>query len=394
MLHVPDSKRRQYMKTRIHIPILIAAAFILFPPVQELSWSQVWWEETGRKYDYDLSPYCILIVVGEDFDFHEMDVIKNHWESWGARVDVAGTDAEMKGHVWKRTETGWDQSEQRQIQCDFLLSEVDLPHYHALFFPGGKGPENLLKRDSLRVISMIQEANQKGLVLAAICHGPLVLAAAQVVQGRKVTGHRETKDALTNAGGEYVNEICVVDGNLITGNWPYFETMAVQVARRLLKLPSEESGSMSLFRENPVLKTIKERRSIRRFQERDVDSSLVEILIQAATWAPSAQNEQPWRFVVVRDTVIKNRIVEAFVAQMKGEYEAIGVPMDRIRQTWLSLFAAPVHIFAFAMMPEDSQDKENYEMDALCRIQGTSAACQNILLAAKAMGLGSLWHGS
>jgi F420 biosynthesis protein FbiB-like protein len=300
----------------------------------------------------------------------------------------------MKGLVWKKTEKGWDRSEQDSIKPDVLLSNVDLSPYHAVFFPGGNGPENLLKRDSTRVVHIIQEANQKGLVVAAICHGPQVLATAQIVQGRKVTGHRETKEALVDAGGEYVNEICVVDGDLITGNWPYFETMAVQVARRLLRLPPEESGPIAVFKENPVLQTIKERRSIRRFQEKDVDSTIVDVLIQAATWAPSAQNEQPWRFVVVRNPEVKRQIVDAFVARMKGEYEAIGVPMDKMRESWENLFAAPVHIFAFAMMPEDTQDKEEYELDALCRIQGTSAACQNILLAAKAMGLGSLWHGS
>jgi hypothetical protein len=66
------------MKMRICIPIVLVLAFILLPSARQISWCQNWWEETGRKHDYDLSPYRILIVVGEDFDFHEMEVIKNH----------------------------------------------------------------------------------------------------------------------------------------------------------------------------------------------------------------------------------------------------------------------------------------------------------------------------
>ena len=356
--------------------------------------SQLWWEESGEKHDYDLSGYRFLIVMGEDFDYHEATVIKDYWEEWGAKVDIAGTDIQLTGHLWKRTEKGWDRSETRQIQTDLLLSEVDLSRYHAIFFPGGNSPKSLLERDRSRVIEIIQQADQKGLVLSAICHGPQLLAAAGVVQDRKVTGHREAVDDITGAGGEYVNKVCVVDENTVTGNWPYFETMALKVAERVLYPQGGGPSEKSSFETDPVLKAIKERRSIRRFQEKDVEDAKIKQILKAATWAPSANNNQPWKFVVVRSKETKEKLLDAFMDRMKDYFESHGIPLDRIKTFWSGIFAAPVHILAFCDTSVVDIEEGWEEIEMLWSTQGVSAACQNILLAAHALGLGSVWTGA
>lgn len=382
------------LTSRTAMVLILSAAILL--TVANPSWCQVWWEETGKKYEYDLSPYCILILLGDDFDYHETVVVKKHWEDWGASVDIAGTDTQLTGHLWKKTPKGWDRSEERQIQTDLLLSQVELSHYQALFFPGGNSPKHLLEKDSLRLVQMIREADHEGLLLAGICHGPQALAAAGVVGGRKVTGHRDIAEGVVAAGGEYVTEVCVVDGNLITGNWPYFETIALKVARKLLYPHGEYSEEKSAFEDNPVLKTIKERRSIRRFQERDVDPETIDQILTAATWAPSASNEQPWKFVVVRDRQTKARIVESLAARLTEDDDTPQDRLDRLRTHWSSLFAAPVHIFAFAHVQDSGEKTEEKWQDIvmLFEMQGVTLACQNILLSAKALGLGSLWMGA
>lgn len=355
--------------------------------------SEQYWEESGEKYDYDLSGYRFLIVLGEDFDYHETALVKQYWLEWGAEVDVAGTDLELTGHMWKRKETGWDRSETRKIETDLLLSEVELSRYQAIFFPGGNSPKSLLEAERSRVIEMIQQADKNSLVLAAICHGPQVLAAAGVVKDRKVTGHHEVVEDLTGAGGEYVNQVCVVDENTVTGNWPYFETMAMQVAERVLYPQGGGPSQKSPFNTDPVLKAIKERRSVRRFEEKEVEDSKIELILKAATWAPSANNNQPWKFVVVRNEETKERVLNAFLDRMKDYFEGHGLPLDRIRPFWAGIWAAPVHIFAFCdtSVVEIEEDWEETEM--LWSAQGVSAACQNILLAAHALGLGSVWTG-
>ncbi|NIN01707.1 MAG: hypothetical protein GTO24_27500 [candidate division Zixibacteria bacterium] len=355
--------------------------------------SQLWWEQTGEKHDYNLSGYRFLMVIGEDFDYQEATIIKEYWKEWGAEVDVAGTDIELTGHLWKRTEKGWDRSETKKVTTDLLLSEVDLPRYQAVFFPGGNSPKSLLERERSRVIELIREADRKGVVLAAICHGPQVLAAARVVKGRKVTGHHEVAEELTGAGGEYVNKVCVVDKNTVTGNWPYFETMAVQVAERVLYPEGGGPSETSPFETNPVLKAIKERRSVRRFQEKDVEDDKIELILKAATWAPSANNDQPWKFVVVKSKETKEKVLNAFLDRMKDYFEGHGIPLERIKPFWSGIFAAPVHILAFCDTSALEMEEEHLEVQMLWSTQGVSAACQNILLAAHTLGLGSVWTG-
>jgi len=356
--------------------------------------SQLWWEDSGEKHDYDLSGYRFLIVLGEDFDYHETVVVKQYWEEWGAEVDIAGTGLELTGHLWKKKDMGWDRSETKRLQTDLLLSEVDLSSYQAIFFPGGNSPKNLLETERSRVIEMIREADKKGLVLAAICHGPQVLAAAGVLQDRKATGHHEVVDEITGAGGEYVNQVCVVDENTVTGNWPYFETTAMQVAERVLYPQGGGPSVKSPFETDPVLKAIKERRSVRRFLEKEVEESKIELILKAATWAPSANNNQPWKFVVVRNGETKEKILNAFLDRMKDYYEGHGLPLERIRPFWAGIWAAPVHIFAFCDTSVVEIEEGWEEIEMLWSRQGVSAACQNVLLAAHALGLGSVWTGA
>ena len=355
---------------------------------------QVWWERTGEKHDYDLSGHNFLILLGEDFDYHETMVLKKHWEDWGAKVEIAGTDKNLTGHLWKPTDKGWDRSEETQIKTNLLLSEVDLSRYNVLFFPGGNSPKSLLETDSSLVVGMIKEVHEKGLVLAAICHGPQVLAVAGILQGRKATGHPEITKDIQEGGGEFVNQVSVADGNIVTGNWPYFETMAVKVAEKLLYPEGGGPSEKSPFETNPVLKAIKERRSIRRFEDKDVEQTKIDQILKAATWAPSANNDQPWKFVVVRSKETTEKVLNVFLDRMKDYFESHGIPLDRIKAFWSGIFSAPVHIFAFCDTSVVEIEEGFEETQVLWSTQAVSAACQNILLAAHASGLGSVWAGA
>ena len=382
------------MRPKSQTTFLAILIFLFFLTGGSYVFGQAWWEKTDKTFNYDLSRYNFLIVLGEDFDYHETVVIRQYWEDWGAKVEIAGNDTLLTGHLWKRIETGWDRTENKKIKTDMLLQEIDLSQYQVLFFPGGDSPKSLLLKDSLLVTRMIQEANNKGLVLAAICHGPQVLVASGVIKGRKATGHREIMNNISDAGGEFVNEVCVVDENIVTGNWPYFETMAVKVAERIIYPDGGGPSEKTTFETNPVLKAIKERRSIRRFDQKDVDSIIIEQILRAATWAPSANNEQPWKFVVVREKKTKEQVLEALMNRMKDYYKTHGIPLDRIRAYWSGVFSAPVHIFVFCDTSEVDIEKEWEEVQILWSIQGVSTACQNILLAAHALGLGSVWTGA
>jgi nitroreductase/putative intracellular protease/amidase len=382
------------MKTITVTRIFLSTIMLILAIGGDTVFGQLWWENSGEKHDYKLTGYRFLIVLGEDFDYQETMIVKQYWEEWGAKVDVAGTDLELTGHVWNLKEGQWDRSETKRIQTDLLLPEIDLSKYQAIFFPGGNSPKSLLERDRERVINLIQEADRKGLVLAAICHGPQVLAAAGVVKDRKVTGHYEVINDITGAGGEYVNKVCVVDENTVTGNWPYFETMAMTVAERVLYPEGGAPSQSSPFVTDPVLKAIKDRRSIRQFEAKEVELSKIQTILKAATWAPSPNNDQPWKFVVVKEKTVKEKLLDTLMERMKDYYESHGIPIDRVKGFWAGIFSAPVHIFAFCDTSGMEIEAGFEEIEMLWSTQAVSAACQNILLAAHALGLGTVWTGA
>jgi nitroreductase len=121
---------------------------------------------------------------------------------------------------------------------------------------------------------------------------------------------------------------------------------------------------------NPKLTVegLKSRRSIRQYTDEPVTDDQVKQILEAAMAAPSAGNRKPWHFIVVRDTELRARIAEAH-------------PHARmVRQ-------APVCIVPCGQPSLSFADRSAFW------IQDLSAATENILLAAKALGLGSVWCG-
>jgi len=123
-----------------------------------------------------------------------------------------------------------------------------------------------------------------------------------------------------------------------------------------------------------VFEAIKSRRSVRAFTQEPVSEEAVEKLLDAARWAPSAGNIQPWEFVVVRDPAVKRGLSEA-----------------ALNQTFIE--EAPVVIVVCANVQRSGQGYGSRGVN-LYSLQDTAAATQNILLAAQAIGLGTCWVGS
>lgn len=105
------------------------------------------------------------------------------------------------------------------IKFDRTADQVKVSDYDAAFIPGGAwNPDNL--RYDKDVIRFIQDFNKSGKLIAAICHAPVVLASADVLKGRKLTGYWNIQVDLKNAGGTVTDEPVVTDGNIITSRHP------------------------------------------------------------------------------------------------------------------------------------------------------------------------------
>jgi len=123
-----------------------------------------------------------------------------------------------------------------------------------------------------------------------------------------------------------------------------------------------------------VLKAIKARRSIRLFKDNPVDDELIEKILEAGIWAPSAGNLQAWVFIVVRNKRIKEALSEA----------ALGQPWVR---------DAPVIIVACAdrLRSSTRYGERGWE---LYSVQDATLAVGNMMLAATALGLGTVFIGA
>ena len=95
------------------------------------------------------------------------------------------------------------------------FSEVDVAAYDALVIPGGRAPEYIrYDEDLMRVTKYFFAQNMP---VASVCHGVEIPAAADCVKGRKMATVPKCKFDLEICGGTFVNEACVIDGNMVSG---------------------------------------------------------------------------------------------------------------------------------------------------------------------------------
>jgi protease I len=90
--------------------------------------------------------------------------------------------------------------------------------FDAVIVPGGYAPD--LMRTNRSLVELVRAHAHRGAIVAAICHGTWMLASADVIRGRRVTGAAQIQDDIRNAGGTYVDQDAVRDGNLITSRKP------------------------------------------------------------------------------------------------------------------------------------------------------------------------------
>ena len=103
-------------------------------------------------------------------------------------------------------------------QPDLSIDQAKVDDYDMLVIPGGGSPENLRIND--QAVQFTKQFVESGKPVASICHGPQLLISADVLKDRTITSVNKIRDDIKNAGGNYVDEQIVVDGNLISSRVP------------------------------------------------------------------------------------------------------------------------------------------------------------------------------
>jgi protease I len=161
--------------------------------------------------DYEVMvPFQMLLMVG-----HQVEAVCPDKSSGDV---VATAIHDFEGHQTYSEKPG------HNFRLNANFSDVQPEVYDALVIPGGRAPEYL--RLNPRVIEIVQQFAEARKPIAAICHGPQILCAADVVQGRTCTAYPSVRPDLELAGSRWTDpsegfDNAHVDGNLVTAPaWP------------------------------------------------------------------------------------------------------------------------------------------------------------------------------
>ena len=149
-----------------------------------------------------------------------------------------------------------------------------------------------------------------------------------------------------------------------------------------------------------MIEEIRKRRSTRRFIRKNVPTEEIHAVLEAASWAPSEHNEQPWKFIVIRGDARKEmvRALKAGIQRNRNNKSAeFGEGYEKLIPaaiyTVRVLEQAPVIVFVMNTKGKDYRKEKPLaeKLAELADIQSVSAAIQNMCLEATARGIGTLW---
>jgi protease I len=154
----------------------------------------------------------IMILATDGFEQSELEKPKQDLEDAGFETGVvAPHEGEIRG--WQHTDWG------TPVKVDMTLDKASEAGFDALVLPGGVMNPDKLRMEE-KAVMLVKRFCAAGKTVAAICHGPWLLAEAEVIDGKTATSWPSIRTDLKHAGANVVDEECVEDGNLITSRKP------------------------------------------------------------------------------------------------------------------------------------------------------------------------------
>ena len=165
----------------------------------------------------------LLLLAGDFVEDYEIMVPFQALQMVGHAVDAVcpgkkkGEQVRTAIHDFEGDQT-YTEKRGHNFTLNATFDEIDVTTYDALVVPGGRAPEYL--RLNAKVLEMIRHFDQTNKPIAALCHGPQLLAAAGILKGRKLNAYPACAPEIQLAGGTFVTldfSDAVVDGKLVTG---------------------------------------------------------------------------------------------------------------------------------------------------------------------------------
>lgn len=145
-----------------------------------------------------------------------------------------------------------------------------------------------------------------------------------------------------------------------------------------------------------IASLIRTRRTIRRYKDRKVPRRLLRKVLEAARWAPSAHNLQPWRFVIAEGR-IKERLVEVLGVRKKNEPMLVKLILKEavkiIENAPMAILAYKKGVYSDTIKKGGRSYRDYLRKANIWEVQCVACALQNMLLVAHSLGLGTAWLG-
>jgi protease I len=160
----------------------------------------------------------VLIIIGDASE--TLDTLYPYYrlQEEGYEPVVAGPEKRRFQMVMHEVKPGWTITKEWEgytIEAKIAFKDIKPEEYAGIFFSGGRAPEYIREdEDLLRVTRHFFEKNKP---IASVCHGVEIPARAGCVKGRRMATVAKCKFDLEVCGGTFVNEPCVIDGNLVSG---------------------------------------------------------------------------------------------------------------------------------------------------------------------------------
>jgi len=165
----------------------------------------------------------ILLLAGDFVEDYEIMVPFQALQAVGHEVHAvcpekeAGETVKTAIHDFRGDQT-YLEERGHNFELNATMADVDPADYDALVVPGGRAPEYLRTYDE--VLDAVRHFFEEDKPVAALCHGPLILAAAGVLEGYTCSAYPALRADVESAGATFTEEV-TRDGNLVTGTaWP------------------------------------------------------------------------------------------------------------------------------------------------------------------------------
>lgn len=159
----------------------------------------------------------ILIITDDSGESFEILYAQARFAEAGYQPIIAASKVKRLHGVIHDFEPGWNTYVEKPgygIQADVAIAKVQESEYAAMMLIGGRAPEFL--RSDKKLIRLVQKFAKKGKPIFSICHGIQILAAAGLLQDRKVTCYCNVRFEAESAGANWINKESVRDGNWVT----------------------------------------------------------------------------------------------------------------------------------------------------------------------------------